>query len=505
MARTMTLRRWMGGRSAERGSIPMALLATIVAGGLVTVVLAVTLAGERATLFDQNFTGSLHTAEEGAQEALHLLNTGQLAPRDSGEWPDSEGEGDADGNEQYRWTAVAFLEAGDGEYESAVDEDQEGVNFHELDLDERDIARWRITSHGTAGDVERVVEMEVSVQPLFDLAVFTDQDMALGGNNLINSYHSGNEEWCTGAGRVGSNAEIEGFSGHGGGGECDPFNEDGDPDEDLVGDITNDGVDLYNWESNENPDRCGGQDSHQSPNNCWWDEETPRYDTHDQYRDTDPSLDSLDEALSDGGCDFEETYVVSDEGDPAGDADPYTIDPAGAEHPSLPWDPDTNYYCVGGVEFDVDTTIAGSSKDPVVFVTDGDIEVSNSGTVINCETDDGVCEEGNKIEPSGDDNEHGAVYPDAGGLQLYTGSDSDQSVFLSAKTVLAASVFAPETGCGTQGGGQGGGGGGIHIFGSWVCDEVTNAGNFEFHYDEALTDLMLRPNYGVSTWREEEL
>ena len=69
--------RFLRGRGgSEQGSMPMALLAAIVVAGIVTVLTARTVAGERATRFDRSFTESFHTADAGVQEAVFRLNAG---------------------------------------------------------------------------------------------------------------------------------------------------------------------------------------------------------------------------------------------------------------------------------------------------------------------------------------------------------------------------------------------------------------------------------------------
>lgn len=485
----------------ERGSIPLALLVSILVGGLVSVVAAATIAGERSVRFDQAFTGSLHVAETGVHEAMHLLNTGQLDPGE-------EGTGETRGHE-YAWEAEAFITNDDGDLERVPESGQE--SFANLDVEARDITMWRLTSRGAASETARTVVVDVQVEPLFDLAAFTDQLMDLAGSNVADSYMSRadgpyDRAWCTGVGRLGTNDVIE-FGGGGGEAVC-PY-ELADGSREFVDRITNDGIDIYAWEDDPDPARCE-QDPQKESNNCWWNETDPRFDTHEERRALDEDFDWMDEALAD--CNPSEDFVVSDSPNATArnGGDYYELGPADSTNGhELPFVEGVYYYCYESVTFDENTVIDASVEKPVIFVTDGGIVFERATgprrVVVNCLTDGGdFCDvhddefdptDGYDVSTGAGD---GAVYPDAGALQIFTTGATDTTVHVRQQSAVGAAVYAPDSSCG----GAQGSNASVDVFGALVCGEMVNAGGWRFHYDEALSDLVMLPSYSVGAWRE---
>ena len=194
-------RRW----GDDRGSLPLALLASIIVGGLVVSLLATTLAGQRATRFDEDFTAVVQVAEAGANEAIHKI------VREGGYVTDATGVA---GEGTYAWQII----------------DDSGPD--ELD-------RWLVTSTGELHGVERTVDVVVAELPRFFLAAFADTHLQMRGGNEADSY--GEAGWLTGNGVVGSNEDIR-----------------------LHGNSTGvDAVHLYNWDAYPGEQRCvheGGDD-----------------------------------------------------------------------------------------------------------------------------------------------------------------------------------------------------------------------------------------------------
>ncbi|MDQ3981011.1 MAG: hypothetical protein M3314_15930, partial [Actinomycetota bacterium] len=67
----------MLGVRSERGSLPLAMLATLVVGSLITVLVGTVVTGERQTRFDQGFEQALQVAETGLDRMVHLIESRQ--------------------------------------------------------------------------------------------------------------------------------------------------------------------------------------------------------------------------------------------------------------------------------------------------------------------------------------------------------------------------------------------------------------------------------------------
>lgn len=439
-------RRAIGRLQAEDGSLVLALLATIVVGGLVTVVVATVLSGHRSARFDEEFTGALHVAEAGVQQAVHRLNAGQEI---------EDGAGTVDGR-PFEWEATQL-----------------------------DDTEWEVLSRSLDGTrVDRTLRAVITDQPLFDLAAFSENVLDFQGTNQADSYHSGEGEWCTGRGRVGSNGELD-FSGTASG-QCTVYDEDGNE----ISQASVDGVDLYDWQGgNAYDDRCvhaGG-----TPNNCWVDSHggQRRFVTHEDPVTFDTQLAWVEELLEDCA----DNYALPDL--EAGDDFGLTIPPAGptdGPEVSVIGD-DVHAYCANSVTFDGHTSLSGASlDDPVVFLVADHVSVTGNQRRVNC---DG-CGSGGNWDPADQ-----PVYPVAGALQIYTNSDenssdpSDDVIDIGNHARFAASVFAPRGTCG--------GSAGAHVFGSMICWDIVNVGNWKFHYDEALGESVTTGQYAVAQWAEE--
>jgi hypothetical protein len=463
------------GPEGERGSVPLALLASIVAAGLVTVVVATVLAGERAVRFDEGFTSAIHVAEAGVQDALYELNSG-------GDISDG-GSGTVDGK-PYTWTAQTH-----GDH------------------------AWLVSSTGEgAHGVERTVEGLLADDPVFGVSAFADQAIEFAGSNIADSYHSVDDVWCTGNGRVGSNDDLE-------------FNGDDTSNAPCSYDIsgqTVDGVDLHDWADNPGwPDTADDRCVHDTgiPNNCKEDSETPAFEMHPERLEFTDELGWVDDVLGHDDCDPDtgsqwvdtwktterhEGMITTADGNEAG-----TVSPADSAYPRL-WAGDSDSpraYCVGTLWFDEHTAPKNAAPydpdnpdgdGPVVFVV-RDEAIFERGTgeksvAVNC----GGCHPGEDTwHPRATGWATNPVHPKAGSLHIYMAANSTVSSRQHSR--IAAGVYTPNASCQASGGSAAG----VHVFGALVCGTVTNQGGWQFHYDDAMRDQLRTGRYSTDRLNEE--
>lgn len=143
------------GQGSERGSLPIAMLAVLVVGSLVTVLVGTVVVGERQTRFDQGFEQSLQVAETGLERMVHLVASGQRTDDFS----------------------VAETTVPGGRYQGVAD---------------RSGRDWDLQATGTAPDgTSRTVSVTVVVESLFGVAAYGRTQVALRGSNTADSYASG--------------------------------------------------------------------------------------------------------------------------------------------------------------------------------------------------------------------------------------------------------------------------------------------------------------------------
>ena len=144
----------------ERGSLPMALLAVLVVGSLVTVVTGTVVVGQQQTRFDQNFEQSLQIADAGIDQMVNLIESGERT--DDFTVP----------------TDVPAATLDGGTYTGTADHLGRGY--------------WTVTSTGVADDgTLRSIRVDVEPESLFSLAAFGRVFVDLNGNNGADSYRSG--------------------------------------------------------------------------------------------------------------------------------------------------------------------------------------------------------------------------------------------------------------------------------------------------------------------------
>src|SRR5688572_7153086 len=161
----------------EHGSMVVALLAVIVASGLMMSIAASAVAGHRGVNFDRDHVRVVQGADAGIEEVIYKLGhpdpAQRLTPGPGGvPW---QGPFTA-GNATYRY---------------------------KIDPWPAEAGSWRITSEGTLSGTQRTVSAIVAQPKLFQLAAFADSHMVLRGGNSANSYNA--STWNTGEGNLGSN------------------------------------------------------------------------------------------------------------------------------------------------------------------------------------------------------------------------------------------------------------------------------------------------------------
>lgn len=169
--------------SHDRGSIPLAMIASIVVGGLSVVIAAVAINAQQNVQFDSAYTRVIQAADQGVQEAVALANQGtDLAAlcATAGANPQCSGSSESGA---WSWTAT------------------------------QDGSTWVVTSVAERDGVTRQVTAQVERNPRFPVAAFGDLFIQLVGNNTIASYNSATGEVNTGNGAAASNGNVR-FNGN---------------------------------------------------------------------------------------------------------------------------------------------------------------------------------------------------------------------------------------------------------------------------------------------------
>ena len=448
-------------RRDDRGSIPLALLASFVVGALIVTMFAATQAGQLSARFDRGFTGALYGADAGVQEAAFQLGAVPPDPDDM----TLEGEGDL-GETSYSWTAT-----------------RSGVGSR----------YWNVESEATTRGVTREVEALITERRRFFAALAAENSLTFAGNNVVDSYNSSlSPAWPgTSQGLVATNGSVTISGGGSGGGGSTQIDE----------------VHLYNYQANpEPPDRCSpvsaaycvARKKYAEPINL-----AARLGPHtDAFapsaRPYGPVIAGETACPSDGGLqDFRASTNPAAWGGP-GRLNALGPDPGPGEH---------YYYCFRNVYFDVNTVLgsspngtAASVNNPVLIYATGRVVFGTSGggaagtTYTNCGTPNS-----SPAAPCiGTGTMSARTAPDSGALQIITsktgGSSGTPDVRLHGNSKTAAAVYAPLAFCG--------GGSNVEFFGSLICRDLDNVGNWSFHYDEALTSIGDR-EFGIARWKEK--
>lgn len=453
----------------QDGSLPVALLASIVVAGLAMVLTARMIAGEEQVRFDRAFTESFHAADAGVQQALFELNAGLHQDMETTDPPVVSGE-TTFGDDTYQWTI------------------------------ERDSERsWTVTSQGTQNGVSRTVTAVIEEQPLFFPGAFGDTLIAFNGSSTsVDSYNSGtcttpaadcewgsDDQFGTGNGSIATNGVFD-FSGN-------PSLRPGS-------------AFLYDWLDNpaenivlpDDPfgDRCEG-------NPCT----TTYVSTIDKALEysSDAQMQFIHSALDDcDGLNQEKgDWVFGGKGKDKNTntlLEAYEADTSWAV--TDPVDPGfENYYCADSLQFRSDTELADAvtTDEPVVIFVRDFVKVENQ-VIVGCETTSGG--DCSKNQTSVPELRTSDTRPPAGRLQIYVaaeeggGGKKGANITYEANSMFAGVVYGPRSRCGGPGGAT------VDIFGAIICGSMDNVGSWQFHYDDQLgtygTSL-----FGVSYYTEE--
>jgi hypothetical protein len=453
-------------RGAEEGSLPLALLATIVVAGMIGVIMTRMVAGENAVRFDRDFAEALQVADVGINRGLFALNEGQIPPA-----PGAPSTAQVDGI-TYEW--------------------------HGTEIEPR---FWQVVSESeTAAGVSRRLVAIVEDQPLFFPGAFGDKLVALNGTSTeIDSYNSGScttpadacewgtdPDFGTGNGSLGTNEDFD-FSGN--------------------TSIRPGGAFLYDWADNpgtgittDDPfgDRCDG-------NPC-----TTEYVT------TLP--DKLEYASNDRMAFITEKFAAGEACDGASDrqmgewslgaknttttiqsyhtATGGTGDPANND----PTDPDFgNFYCADSLDVLGDLELADTvtADNPMVIFVKDHFTIPNPQTYVACHNADATA---TCPKTEADDASTRSVRPIASRLQIYVAGIPSRGttagdISLKASTKFAGVVYAPVSRCGGSGGAE------ADVYGAIICGTMDNVGNWDFHYDDALGTAGSGV-FSVASWQE---
>jgi hypothetical protein len=464
----------------QDGSLPLALLASIIVAGLIGAMVVRVTASERQVRFDRAFTEALHVADVGVNRGLFALNEGGVLPDPSN--PDVEV---VDGT-SYEWYASP---AGP--------------------------RTWEVTSTATApsGEQRRVVA-RIDEEPLFFPGAFADKLVGLNGaSSKVDSYNSdpncsGPPEDClwgtdkqfgTGNGSLGTN-DIFDFSGNVTLRQNSAFLYDMDGNPPVGATEPNDPFGDRCDVGNNPKNLCTRTFVEGIPEKLDLTTNARMGFIRDKFEDGAACDTRSLGQWRPSGASLLTSYADSQ---PAGSVDK-TI--------SEPTDPDfENFYCADTLQFveDIKLDPSVTPENPVVvFVADAVQVVAkqgNQGTNVACFGSDNstVCDA--KAHPGGDSKpvQHRVVLPEAARLQIYVLGEpsSGNNVTFGAGSRFAGVVYAPLSRCGgASGGGQGGAD--IDIYGAAICKFMDNVGGWRFHYDDALGTFGTG-QWAVGYWTEE--
>lgn len=489
----------------EGGSLPLALLVSIIVAGIVVVLVARTVASQRQVQFDQAYHGAMPAADAGVAVAKFRINADmELTTADD---PESEYP-----NEEFDASEFPV------DHRTVTETEELDGRIYTWFMTRRD-GYWEVDSTSTDDrgrrDVQRRVLAELRDQPLVSLAAFADLALQMSGANTADSYSSDTGDWCTGNGIVASNRVVS-FSGVASPGPCASLRPTG---------RTVDRVVLYNWEefkgedaTNTYPggDRCGqrlgGAGDPDEDVNVDPEHENCEYLVHPDGDFLEPllvddpveptvegALSFINEGLAEcetrfGASAIHDFRSTDDTGPGPMPAGGTTLSPAPAGHPEVgEFLPGLSgrFYCYEDVYLDADTVIDGAAgaKDPVILFVRGNLRLAE-GKNMNKEVSIGCGPDG--CTP-------GVSTPEAARLWIFVLGDE---VGIRAQSEYAGVIWAPESDCGGLGPGQGGDPNAqVDIYGSLICGTIDNHGGWRFHFDEELGGIT-DGQHVLSRWQE---
>lgn len=163
----------------DRGSIPLAMLAGIIASGIVVSLGAVMVSQTVSTRVDRDRTQAVQVADAGLQDAVFRANNLSDPAACTAAAPCTGTLDDG----TYSWFATPILQG------AAV-------------------LGYDIRSTGTEKGKSRTLQANLRLIPRFPLAAFGDQGVELKGSNGADSYNSATGQNGTGNGQIGSNGNV---------------------------------------------------------------------------------------------------------------------------------------------------------------------------------------------------------------------------------------------------------------------------------------------------------
>ena len=176
---------------SDRGSLPLALMVTILVTGLVSVVTASVVMGQQQTRFDESYERALQVAEHGSDALLHQVQAAESEVK--------AGEHEASGTVE-----------GGGSYDAELVEEGDALV---------------VRSEGTVGDVTRTVVIGLDGTATSSAGLISLNELNVTGNQQVRSFSSGRledgefdpeypdqiEEWLTGSGKGGGTVATNGL------------------------------------------------------------------------------------------------------------------------------------------------------------------------------------------------------------------------------------------------------------------------------------------------------
>jgi hypothetical protein len=161
----------------EEGSLVVALLASIVVGGLAVALVGTTMTGQKKVQHDRNFQLAINGAEAGVNDAITRITTIPTGDLDTASL---SGTGALSEDEvTYEWGAVKDT-----------------------------LMSWRIDGTGERNGVTRRIEALAVRDGIFFMAAFADVGIAFKGGNIVQSYSATKSDPNSGNGAAGSNGQI---------------------------------------------------------------------------------------------------------------------------------------------------------------------------------------------------------------------------------------------------------------------------------------------------------
>ncbi|MBW3578286.1 MAG: hypothetical protein KY462_11220 [Actinobacteria bacterium] len=484
-----TLRSTWAHRGDESGSMPLALLASIVVAALITIVTSTTIAGQRSARADRDWTAVIQAADAGVQQALYQLNA-SFRP-DGDRLPATGDVAGTLGAASFTWYAERI----------------------------GDTREWEVYAEGTLNGKSRRVVATVEENRRFFASAFGNLLAGFSNNNVSDTFNSGADgnptHWPRPGrlGLVGSNNVIDT------GGSSSTLDGiqlwDWKPDQDHATQFTarckgNGVIGLTRTSASAVPGydppelRGCASEALVRPANSFY---GPYTQTINEKRVLSPTAEALREKLAACGDarplpNFDNTTSGPTELSPVtatvatttGNTlnQPRVVPPQGS-HVDNTFEP--GYYCYNNVTFGRDTTLAPGSdatdmvNNPVVIVATGRVELAGSGASsarkVNCSALPSP-----NLLGLGDCPGTSGNPPIAGALQIYLVKDhkvaspaTPEFQQNAPSSYFGGAVYGVDAHCGNPGSAQ------AEVYGSLICDQINNVGGWKFHFDASLETL----------------